>query len=223
MYGYQGAGSGGWSVTGRLGGGNAVKAVLVFVGLLIIAAFVTGLIFKNSYWGNPAEAEALADRIDIENEGLEERQRIELQAYQQTLEEEAQARRERARRALLWQDGWNTLGMILAVVTVAGLLTIAGIRIAVPVTAQAYERYAGRHAQLVEHQIRLAEKQIEQEVKHAQRLREKRRLEETRLQWARVPIIQEQDGGNGRARGSHWEQSAMSSQNTGGSSIPRKS
>jgi len=193
MYGYQGAES----------RGSGVKVVVVFVGLLIAAAFVAGWMLADSYWGNPPREEAEAEQIRIENRGTEERQRIELEAYQRQKDIEVQAVKERAERALWWQDRWNELAMVLATVAVAGLLIIAGVRIAAPVTVHAYERHAYHRARLVEQQTRFEEMQ-------AARMREKRQLlEEVRLQRVAATLAQERDGGNGGGRGSHPEQSAI--------------
>jgi hypothetical protein len=202
MYGYQGTGS----------RGSGVKEVVLLVVFLLVAAFcVGGLIVGDSYLGNPAREQAEAERIRIENKDLEERQLIGRDAYQQQKDNEVQALKERAQRALWWQDRWNELGMALASAAVVGLLTIAGIRVAIPVAVQAYERYAYRRAQLVKQETRLAERQIEREVGQAERLREERRLEQVRLQQARVAPVREQDSGNGREHGFRLEQSTTTS------------
>ena len=186
MYGYQGAES----------RGTGVKVVVVFVGLLIAAAFVAGWMLADSYWGNPPREEAEAETIRIVNKGAEERQRIELDAYQRLKDLEIQAAKERAQRALWWQDRWNELGMGLIITTVAGLLTIAGIRIAVPVAAEAWRQYADARS-------RLAECQTKFEATQATRMREERQLlEEMRRQRTRVTLDQRQDGGNGREHSS---------------------
>jgi len=149
-----------------------------------------------THWGNPPREEAEAEQIRIENRGAEERQRIELEAYQRQKDLEVQAAKERAQRALWWQDRWNELGMGLIITTVAGLLTIAGIRIAVPVAANACRQYADSHARLVKCQT-------EFEAMQATRMREERQLlEEVRRQRARVTLDQRQDGGNGRGHNS---------------------
>lgn len=160
-----------------------MKGILVFLGLLLLAAFAIGTILTGSYWGNPPKEQALAERIRIENKGIEEWQRIDLLAYQREKDDEAEHRRQRNARALLWTDRWNELGMGLAIVSVVGLLAIAAIWVAVPTIAGGYERYAQARAQLAEQRIKLEEKK-------AHRLREERRLEEVRLQWARIPGVQ---------------------------------
>ena len=202
--------------------GSGVKEVVLLVVFLLIAAFCVGVTVGDSYWGNPAREQAEAERIRIENRDLEERQQIDLEAYQQQKDNEIQALKERARRALWWQDRWNELGMALASAAVVGFLTIAGVRVAIPVAVQAYERYAYRRAQLVEKETRLAEKRLEREVRRAERLREERRLEQVRLQRVRVALAREQDGGNGRGRGFRLEQSTTTaSHKTGISSTQR--
>ena len=231
MYSYQGAGSGG-----------AVKALLVFAGLLLIAVFIAGTIFADSYWGNPPQGQALADRIQIENGGLEaqqqadaEKQRIEnkaledqqeaeaerlrienrtleeqweidSQALKQKSEDESRARQERASRTLLWQDRWNEFGMGLAAVVVAGLLVIGGVRLVIPAVAQARER--------------LQQRAIELETRQAERLREERRLEQVRLEWARVTLAPEQVRGNGRERNVSLERPMMPSPSASALSAP---
>ena len=181
MYGYQGAGS--------------RKEVVLLIVFLLIGAFAAGVMIADSYWGNPPREEAEAEQIRIQNRDLEERQRIDREAYQQQKDNEVQALKEQAERALMWRDRWNELGMVLAAATVAGLLIIAGVRMATPVAAQAYERYTDRRTQLVEQQIRLEEMR-------AKVLRQARQREEISLQRARVTLAQEQDGGNGRGHSS---------------------
>jgi hypothetical protein len=213
MLGYQGTGS----------RGNGVKEVVLLAVFLLVAAFcVGGVIVGDSYWGNPAREQVEADQIRIENRDMAERLQIDREAYRQQKEDEAQARREQAQRALLWQDRWNELGMVLATAAVAGLLTIAGIRVAMPVAVQAYERYAYRRAQLVKQETRLAERQLEREVGQAERLREERRLEQVRLQRARVALAETQSDGNGRERGFRLEQSRKTSAHKTGSSSTQR-
>jgi hypothetical protein len=209
MYGPQGTGS----------RGSGVKEVVLLVVFLLVAAFcVGGLIVGDSYLGNPAREQAEAERIRIENRDLEERQQIDRDAYQQQKDNEVQVLKERAQRALLWQDHWNELGMALATAAVVGLLAIAGIRVAIPVAVQAYERYAYRRAQLVEQETRLTEKRLEREVGQAERLREERRLEEVRLQRIRVALVEAQGDGNGRERGFRLEQTRTTSSHKTGTS-----
>jgi Flp pilus assembly protein TadB len=203
---------------------NWVKPALAFLIFLWICACATGTILAESYWGNPPREQALADRIQIENEALvaqqraqaekvrienealEARQQIELQALQKKEEDEARARQERARQALLWQSRWNEFGMVLAAVVVAGLLVIGGVWLVIPAVAQIRER--------------LQERAIEFEMKQAERLREERRLEQVRLQRARVALTPEQVGGNGRERKVSSEQPMMSSSGVSTLSAP---
>ena len=196
MCGYQGAGSRGSGVVTTQPSG--VKEIVLLVVFLLIAAFTVDIVVGDSYWGNPAREEAEADQIRIENKGLEERQRIDREAYQQQKGNEVQALKEQAQQALLWRDRRHELGMVLATAIVAGLLIITGVRIAAPVAVHAYERYAYRRARLVEQQTRFEETQ-------ATRMREERQLlEEIRLQRAGATLAQEQDGGNGRGHSSHY-------------------
>jgi hypothetical protein len=201
---YQGAGSGNW-----------VKWVVGFVVLLLVGACVAGMILAESYWGNPPREQALADRTQIENEGLKtqqdaeaERQRIEnkiiaesweidAEALKQKNEDESKARQESAELALLWQDRWNKFGMGLATAIAAGLLIIGGVLLVTSGVARARER--------------LQQRAIELEVKQAERLREERRLEQVRLERVRVALTPEQVGGNGKGHKAPLKQSMMSS------------
>jgi hypothetical protein len=167
----------GYQGTGSRGSG--VKEVVLLVVFLFVAASCVGMSLADSYWGNPPRKQAGADQTRIESRDIEER----------------------ANRALLWQDRWNKLGMVLAAAVVVGLLVIAGTRVAMPVAVQAYGRYVHRRAQLVEQETRLIEKRLEQEVRQTERLREERRLEEVRLQRARVTSNYKRGGGNDRERG----------------------
>jgi hypothetical protein len=208
MYGPQGTGS----------RGSGLKEVVLLVVFLLVAAFCVGMLLADSYWGNPPREQVEADQIRIENRDLEERLQIDREAYRRQKEDEAQARREQAQRALWWQDRWNELGMALAAAAVVGLLTIAGIRVAIPVAVQAYEQYSYRRAQLVKQETRLAERRLEREVEQAERLREERRLEQVRLQRARVALVEAQGDGNGRERGFRLEQTRTTSSHKTGTS-----
>jgi len=168
------------------GSRSDTKGVVVFASLLLIAVFAAGWILSDSYWGIPPREQAAAEQMHIQNIGTTERQQIELEAYQQQMNNEVQALKERAQRALWWQDRWNELAMVLATVAVAGLLIIAGVRIAAPVTADAYKRYADCRARLVEQQSKFEETR-------AVRMREERRLLEIRLQRAGAILTQDQD------------------------------
>ena len=196
MYPYQNRGSMMVSVNGRLGGGGIMKAVVSLILFLLIAAFVVGILFSDSYWGNPPRERAEAERMQIENRGLEERQRIAIEAERERTAIETEAQRRAAERALMWKDRWNEVGIILAIVAVVGALAVAAIKLGGPVALQMSEGRAGIRAEVLEQKIALEEKVIERETKQAERMREERLLEQARLQTAR--FRRQHLAGNGR-------------------------
>ncbi len=209
MHPYQNSGSTMWSVSGRLGGGGIVKALVVFVFVLLVAAFVVGALFSDSYWVNPARERAEAQRIDIENKGMEARQEIGLRAYRQQKEAEAEASRARARKALVWMDRWHEVGIVLAIVSMVAVVTGVSIRLGAPAFAKIHQQHTDARRQMMAQRRELEEKAAERQAREAERLREERRLEQVRLQWARFEY--EQLTGNGRERELHAEPKATSS------------
>ena len=209
---YQGTESGGWSAGQRSGGGNGAVPILVCAGLVLIFGCIGGAILADSYWGNPPREQAEAERIHIENQGLEERQRIDLEAHQRQMDNEARKDEERTNQTLLWRDRWNGAGIALATSVSIGVLIILGIRVAAPTAVQVYERYSRRREQLVVQQVKLKAMRREQELAQVERLREQRwseqirlqrlreecRLEQIRLQRFRTTPAHEKDGGNGK-------------------------
>jgi hypothetical protein len=185
-----------WSISGGLGGGGVVKALVFLILFLLIAAFVVGVIFSNSYWGNPPREQAEAERMQIENRVLEARQQIEVEALRERTEIETEVHRRAAERALMWKDRWNEIGIVLAIVAVMGTLTVASICLAGPVALRIYERRTQFRAQLLEDQIALAKMVMEREAKQAERLREARLIEQARRQWPRPE--RERLEGNGK-------------------------
>lgn len=162
-----------------------MKAAVFLILFLLIAAFVVGILFSDSYWGNPPRERAEAERMQIENRGLEERQQIAIEAERERAAIETEAQRRAAERALKWKDRWNEVGIVLAIFAIIGALTVTTIRLAGPVALGMYARRAQVRTEYIRNEIALEKTVMEREARQAERLRQERLLEQARWQWPR--------------------------------------
>jgi hypothetical protein len=193
----------------RTDSADGVKWVLgfIFIVLLVIGAYAVGVLFGNSYWGNPPLQEALAEEQLAKNEALRdelgaeaEKQRLENKIAKETweieaaarrkkIEDDSWARREKAAQGMRRADRWNelliTLAPILLAILTLGVLVIAAARILWP---------------------RLQEKAIELEKVRLRRAQQEFRLKQLDMQHARTL---EKARGNGGGYRSPVEQSII--------------